>query len=212
MKVTWIGHSCFRIEKDGYSLVIDPYRDESVPGLDHVKEEANEVLCSHEHGDHNNREGVQILEKRTSPFAVSRIETFHDEVGGEKRGENTIFLITDGSCRIAHLGDLGCELRSEQLSQLRGLDAVLIPVGGYYTIDGKQAAELIKTIRPRIVIPMHYRSEEEEFGFAEIGVVESFTRYCDSVMGITDSEIEVEEEFPEQIVVMQAKNRHKKRS
>ena len=74
-----------------------------------------------------------------------------------------------------HLGDLGCELSKEQKERLYGVDVLLIPVGGYYTIDAGQAAALAEEICPRAVIPMHFRSDADGFGFAEIGTAEQFT-------------------------------------
>ena len=85
------------------------------------------VLCSHEHGDHNAKDLVEIKEGKSCPFTITTIETFHDEVKGAKRGPNTIHIIDDGKVRIAHLGDLGCELEEGQIEQLKGLDVCLIP-------------------------------------------------------------------------------------
>lgn len=205
MKLTWIGHSCFKVEKDGFAIIMDPYGDGSVPGLDSVREKGNMVLCSHEHGDHNYRGGVELDERVDNPFTIRKIDTYHDDVQGAKRGTNQIFIIDDGENKIAHLGDLGCELNPKQIEELKGLDAVLIPVGGYFTIDGAQAAELVKKINPRIVIPMHY--QQGKTGFDVIGTVEEFTEQLDDVMTIPASELETTCEFAAQVVVMQPANR-----
>ena len=119
MKITWIGHSCFKIEEGGYSIVIDPYDDNYVPGLRPVRESANEVLCSHEHGDHNARKRVKPVVGAASPFTVTKIETYHDPQRGALRGPNTIHILSAGGKRIAHFGDLGCALTPEQLDALR---------------------------------------------------------------------------------------------
>ena len=141
MNITWIGHSCFKIESGGYTIITDPYEDGYVPGLKPLRDSADMVLCSHEHGDHNARSLVKIREGQACPFTIEPIETWHDEVKGAKRGPNTIHIIDDGNVRLAHLGDLGCELEDEQIQKLMNVDVCLVPVGGFFTIDGKQAAE-----------------------------------------------------------------------
>lgn len=194
MKITWIGHSCFRIEQDGYAIVLDPYEDGSVQGCKPVREKADMVLCSHEHSDHNAR-GVVTLTGRgekDSPFTVTRLDTFHDEVKGAKRGSNTIHIITDGQTKIAHLGDLGCEPDPGQIEQLQGLDVILIPVGGFFTIDAKQAADLVQKLAPKVVVPMHYRSEKNGFGFDVLGTVEEFTKRMAEVMVLSSSELDTD--------------------
>ena len=159
MKITWFGHSCFKIENDGYAIVVDPYTKGSVPGLAALDTEANKVYCTHEHGDHNGRNEVRIISSEIdNPFSVSEIDTYHDEVQGAKRGKNKIYIIDDGTNSVAHLGDLGCELTKEQINELENLDCIMVPVGGYYTIDGKQAADLMHRLNPKMVIPMIRRN------------------------------------------------------
>ena len=134
MKLTWLGHSCFKMESNGYTVILDPYEDDYVPGLAPVRETADAVFCSHEHSDHNGRETVTLKQDGVlSPFTITEIHTWHDDARGTKRGSNCIRIFDDGTYRVAHLGDLGCELEPEQIEQLKGLDAVMIPVGGFYT-------------------------------------------------------------------------------
>ena len=202
MKITWIGHACFKIESNGCTLILDPYEDGYVPGLKPLRESANMVLCSHEHGDHNAKDLIEITEGKSSPFTITTIETFHDEVQGAKRGPDTIHIIDDGSFRIAHLGDLGCELEKEQIEQLKNLDVCMIPVGGHYTIDGKQAAELVHQIQPRIVIPMHYRDDKAGFGFDVISTVEDFAESMDSVVRLDQSTLSMDDLPDAQVVIL----------
>lgn len=202
MKITWIGHSCFKIESNGFTLIFDPYEDGYVPGLKPLRESADMVLCSHDHGDHNAKDLVEISEEQSSPFSIEKIETWHDQVQGAKRGPNTIHIIDDGNVRIAHLGDLGCELDEEQIQQLKGLDVCLIPVGGHYTIDGKQAAELVHMIQPRLVIPMHYRDDKAGFGFDVISTVEEFAECMDSVTRLDQSYITLDDLPDAQVVIL----------
>ena len=206
LTITWIGHSCFKIEKDGFAIVTDPYEDGYVPGLAPLKETANLVLTSHGHGDHNARSKVKLTEGKASPFRVSRIETWHDEVRGAKRGPNTIHIIETDGFRIAHLGDLGCELEKDQIEQLRGLDVCLIPVGGHYTIDGVQAAELVRRIEPRTVIPMHYRDDEDGFGFDVISPVDVFADEFGSVLRTGQSVFDADDVPEEQVVILRPRD------
>ncbi len=207
MKITWIGHSCFKIEKNGFSIIIDPYADGSVPGYLPLRETADLVLCSHDHSDHNFREGVTLTGRTGLPFQMEAIDTFHDDAGGTKRGKNKIFMINDGETQVAHLGDLGCELTPEQLLRLRYMDVVMVPVGGFFTIDARQAADLIHSIRPRIVIPMHYHSISDGFGYDVLGTVKEFTDIMDSVKTSDSSELDTMSDPGAQVVVLQPKNR-----
>ena len=202
MKITWIGHACFKIESDGFAHILDPYEDGYVPGLKPLRESANMVLCSHEHGDHNAKDLIEITERKSSPFTITTINTFHDEVQGAKRGPDTIHIIDDGSFRIAHLGDLGCELEEDQIEQLKNLDVCMIPVGGYYTIDGKQAAQLVHQIQPRVVLPMHYRDDKAGFGFDVISTVEDFAENMDSVERLDQSTLSIDDLPDAQVVIL----------
>ena len=134
MNITWLGHSCFLIESAGWRIVLDPYYVETYPAL-HV--DADETLCSHSHRDHAFLEAVTLSgrNRAESPFTVETVSTFHDEKGGALRGENTIHILRAEGLTLVHCGDLGHELSEEQLKKIKGCDALLIPVGGYYTID-----------------------------------------------------------------------------
>jgi len=60
--------------------------------------------------------------------------------------------------KICHLSDIGQrELTSEQIEQIGDVDILMIPVGGVYTLDAKQASSIISQIEPKMVIPMHYQ-------------------------------------------------------
>jgi L-ascorbate metabolism protein UlaG (beta-lactamase superfamily) len=206
MKITWIGHSCFKIESDGYMIIMDPYEDGYVPGLKPLRETADMVLCSHEHGDHNARDLVEIRKGSVCPFTVETIDTWHDEVKGAKRGPNTIHIIEAEGIRLAHLGDLGCELEENQIRKLEKLDVCLIPVGGHFTIDGKQAADLVHRIQPKLVIPMHYRDDRAGFGFDVISEVGDFTKCMDSVAALGDCSISTDRLPDARVVVLQPRD------
>lgn len=167
MQITYIGHSCFKIQdkigSDGVTIITDPF-DKTV-GLKMLHSEADIVLISHQHVDHNCVEAV-----RGNPFIINSageyelknifvegVDTFHDNSGGEERGNNIAYRINIEGVNIVHLGDLGHLLDVKQLEKLEGADILLIPVGGNFTIDAKKAVEVISQIEPRIVIPMHYK-------------------------------------------------------
>lgn len=206
MHITWLGHSCFKIEKGGYSVIIDPYKDGSVPGLKNIRESADMVICSHEHGDHNGRECVRATEKKDCPFKITSLPAFHDDAGGTQRGESAITILEDGAERIAHFGDLGCALTEEQESLLTDLDLALIPVGGFYTIDGKTAGEIVKKIHPRKVIPMHYRDADKGYGYAEISTVDDFLQSVGSAVFLEESSMDTEKDYSTQMIVLEPAN------
>lgn len=164
MRITWHGHSCFRIVTKNTTIITDPFSKDI--GLKPPHHEADIVLVSHDHYDHNN-----ISALRGSPFvinspgeyelkeiAISGINSFHDTKQGKERGVNTIFVVEAENIKICHLGDLGQkDLTSEQIEDLGEIDILMIPVGGVYTIDSEEAAAVIGQIEPKIVIPMHYK-------------------------------------------------------
>ncbi len=206
MKLTWIGHSCFIIEKDGYTVILDPFADGSVPGLEPMREKANLVLISHGHGDHNAVDLVEIEEADECPFTITTIDTYHDDTKGSQRGPNRIHILEDGETKIVHLGDLGCELTPEQMALVSDADVMMIPVGGFFTIDAEQAAEVVKEARPRIAIPIHYRDDLLGFGYDVIGTVEEFMDQMEDVTIIPGSEIEIDVEQPSQVIVLKPQN------
>ncbi len=200
MNITWLGHSCFLVESGGWRIVLDPYYVETYPAL-HV--DADEVLCSHSHRDHAFLEAVTLSGRRCaeSPFAVETVSTFHDEKGGALRGENTIHILRAEGLTVVHCGDLGHELGEEPLEKIRGCDALLIPVGGYYTIDALTAKKVADAAAPRVLVPMHYRFGAH--GYPEIGTLEDFLALCDaaSVQRLETNGFTLTKDAPAGIVV-----------
>ena len=188
MKITWYGHSCFKVETKDGSVVFDPYAPGKVPGLEMPAITADAVICSHGHGDHNYAEGVTLTGNRPG-FSVKQISCFHDGNKGALRGENLITAVDAEGMRAVHLGDLGHPLSAEQIRELRTVDVLFIPVGGYYTIDAQVAAMIVSVLAPRITVPMHYRGEG--FGYDVISPVDAFLRLSGNVQRFDTNEIEI---------------------
>ena len=173
MKIEYLGHSCFRLDDE---LVIDPYKDGSVPGLSPLRVTAMRVICSHEHADHSGVECVEIVDGECG-FEILEVPSWHDDQGGALRGPNTIFVISKNGEKLVHLGDLGHFPNEEQLRAISGADYLLIPVGGYYTIDAEMAVKICKAAEPKCIIPMHYRTTTS--GYPEIATVDEFMKLCE---------------------------------
>ena len=167
MLLTHIGHAEFRIETEGgVRIVTDPF--DASCGYPLKQIEADVALISHQHHDHNaveNLAGDPAMIDREGSYEprpcvrVTAIQGFHDEVQGAKRGTTLLFLIETEGLRVVHLGDLGDRLSPEQEEILQSPDILMIPVGGFYTIDGDQAAETAERLHARIILPMHYKTQ-----------------------------------------------------
>lgn len=164
MEVTYLGHASFRIKSRAGSLVTDPY-DPAILGVKFPKVSGDIVTVSHDHGDHNRADLVRDVRKVISGpgeyeiggISIIGIPTFHDDKKGATRGKNTIFIFEIEDFRIAHLGDLGHKLSDSEVESLGDIDILMIPVGGKYTIGSGVAFEIVRSIEPYIIIPMHYR-------------------------------------------------------
>jgi L-ascorbate metabolism protein UlaG (beta-lactamase superfamily) len=163
MEIKWLGQSCFQIKNKEAALIIDPYSEKI--GLKMPKVKPDVVLITHHHPDHDDLSRIEDHalifdtpgEFEAKGFFIKGISTFHDKEQGAKRGKNTMFTIKTEGMTILHCGDLGHLLEPTMLEDLDDIDVLLIPVGGTYTIDGKEAAKITQEIEPRIVVPMHYK-------------------------------------------------------
>src|SRR3990167_9310915 len=164
MVITWYGQSCFKIQSGETVLFTDPFNKEI--GLTPPRGQADIVTVSHAHFDHNNCEalsGEPLIIEGPGEYEAKKVEvkgvlSFHDDKEGKERGINTIYVIEVEGVKICHLGDFGqSKLTAEQVEKIDGVDILMIPVGGTYTIDGETAVEIINQVEPRIVIPMHYK-------------------------------------------------------
>ena len=200
--IQWLGHSCFRLGYGDWSLVIDPYADGSVDGLSDIRENADAVFCSHGHSDHSAAENVALSGRDAPPdFSAESIEIAHDHHGGEKRGMNLIRIFTFGSVRVVHMGDTGCVPGEEILSRIRGCDALLIPIGGFFTIGAAEAMEIVQAVSPRCVVPMHYRTAD--FGFEVLADPDAFIEGYGAPAAITGlTSFDLGPDFPSGLVIL----------
>jgi len=201
MEIIWKGHSCFLLREGDYTVCIDPYKDDTVPGLKPLRVKADAVYCSHGHDDHCFTDGVEITgEGKASPFRVVTMATWHDDEEGAKRGPNTVHIFECGNLRVAHFGDLGHLPNQAQLQTCGLLDAVMIPVGGFFTIDARTAQRLCGLLDTRIVIPMHYRTKL--FGYPELGTLDQFLAFRDDVKRLNSDTLVLDADTPRQTAVL----------
>ena len=147
MKIKWLGHSSFLITaSDGTRIITDPFGD--YPGLSYspIQEMAEVVIISHDHGDHK---GAKIKgdpkvitgagRKEAAGIEFEGLATYHDTSKGSERGANTVFCFTVDGMKVCHMGDLGHDLSESEVAGIGRVDILMIPVGGFYTIDAGMA-------------------------------------------------------------------------
>lgn len=196
MKVKWLGHASFLITSDkGTRIITDPYKTGGGINYGEIKESADIVTISHEHGDHNNtgsitgqpqvfRGGVPLESKGVK---LSGIATYHDENKGQDRGPNTIVCMEMDGIRLCHLGDLGHPLSPQDVAQIGKVDILLVPVGGFFTINAEVASEVSTKLRPRVIIPMHFKNDCCAY---PIEGVEGFLKSKENTTILDNSEVE----------------------
>lgn len=174
MKIKWYGHACFGLEFSGGPYVVtDPFDDHV--GYPLCEAYADIVTISHGHGDHSYAASVQgrpTVLNRSGMFTfddllVKAVKSYHDAENGGRRGDNLIFIYESDDLKLAHLGDLGHEPDLKQYAALEGTDVLMIPIGGYYTIDTDTALKVIDHIGPRVVIPMHFKTPVMDFPISD---------------------------------------------
>ena len=164
MDITWLGHSCFRLKGSHATVITDPYSPDL--GYSLGKPTARIVTVSHQHPGHSYFQGVggqpKVVsgpgEYEISGVLIIGIATFHDGEGGKKRGKNTVYLMEIDEVTVCHLGDLGHVLSGGQVEEIDSVDVLLLPVGGVSTINAAKAAEVVRQLEPKAVIPMHYQT------------------------------------------------------
>jgi L-ascorbate metabolism protein UlaG (beta-lactamase superfamily) len=165
LDIFWLGHSCFRIKGKEATIVTDPY-DSSI-GYTSGKQAADIITVSHEHPGHscldNLEKGYRVIngpgEYELKGVFITGIQTYHDQSEGQERGKNTLYIFEIDGITLCHLGDLGHTLSSSIIESIGNVTILFLPVGDVSTIDSIVAAELVRAISPKIVIPMHYKTD-----------------------------------------------------
>jgi L-ascorbate metabolism protein UlaG (beta-lactamase superfamily) len=180
MKIKWYGHAAFLITSDqGVKIITDPYESGAYDGqlaYGKIKDQADIVLTSHDHADHNDSKSLpgspEIVKgsgsKTLKGISIKGISTFHDSSKGSERGANTIFTFSVDGMKVCHLGDLGHILAEKELAEIGPVDILFIPVGGYFTIDPKEATRVAEQIQPKVLIPMHFKTAKCGFPIAPL--------------------------------------------
>jgi len=185
MKIKWYGHAAFLITSEkGTKIILDPYEPGAFGGqlsYGKINDQSDITLTSHDHADHNDTKSLpgspQVVKgsglKTIKGISIKGVSTFHDPSKGSERGENTIFNLQVDGMQVCHLGDLGHILSDKEVAEIGPVDILLIPVGGYFTIDAKEATRVAEQIKPKVLIPMHFKTEKCGFPIAP---VEDFVR------------------------------------
>ncbi len=169
-------HSCFEIRTSKGVIVIDPHQIEAYGPPEKVK--ADIVLMTHNHPDHNQLNMIEnkasakvirgfkgtgsnqkwnLIDEKVNGVRIRTVGTYHDDVKGMQYGINTIFIIEVDGWKIAHLGDLGHTLALKQAKEIGQVDVLMLPVGGIYSLNGSEAARVVKQLKPKeYIFPMHY--------------------------------------------------------
>jgi len=177
--ITWLGHSCFRIKGNQAVIITDPFPPDL--GYSLGKQTADIVTVSHQHPSHSYFKGIggepRIIngpgEYEISNVLIIGIATYHDAVNGQSRGKNTIYLMEIDGVAVCHLGDIGHVLSDEHVEEMGNVDVLLLPVGGGSTINATMAAEVIRKLEPKAVLPMHYKTQAID---RELDPVDDFLR------------------------------------
>ena len=206
MKIKALGHACFLLETAaGTRIVTDPF-DASV-GYDEPCVETDIVTASHGHYDHGNVEApvgtkhvlIENCDVTIGDVHIYTVPCFHDPECGALRGENLIFIYEADGVRVAHLGDLGHMLSDAQIAKLGALDAVLIPVGGTFTLDAKEAKALCDKLDVKKILPMHYQTARLTLG-KTLADLADFTDQFETVE-FAEDDIEVAADMPFGVLV-----------
>jgi L-ascorbate metabolism protein UlaG (beta-lactamase superfamily) len=180
-------------------MVTDPYAVGGGINYSPIKETADVVVVSHDHGDHSNVSAVQgkpeVVKgdgtKTAQGIQFRGIASHHDDSQGEQRGPNTIFCFNVDDLELCHLGDLGHVLSPKQVNEIGAVDILFVPVGSPYTIDARVASQVCGQLKPKVVIPMHFRTPKCAYPIAG---VEDFLRGKKDVRRVGGSEVEFERE------------------
>ncbi|PIY68806.1 hypothetical protein COY90_03960 [Candidatus Roizmanbacteria bacterium CG_4_10_14_0_8_um_filter_39_9] len=212
MEIKYLGHSSFFIKTKDAKIVMDPF-DPKIVGLKFPKIEADIVTVSHHHKDHDQTgsiTGTPLILDWPGQFEKKGVRvwgfgTYHDKTKGSERGANTMFKFESEGVSVLHCGDLGQMLDDAFLEEVGDVDVLLVPVGGFYTIDATEAIELIKKVEPSIVVPMHYNKGDWDVSNKELAPLSDFLKKIGSEGSVPVDKLVIKREDLEEemkIVVM----------
>jgi len=195
MKIKWLAHAAFLITADsGTRIITDPYKVEDNLKHSEIKEASDIVTISHAHSDHNNvaavRGNPRVVQdtSEVKDIKIKSIPTAHDDTGGTQRGKNTVFCFEVDGINVCHTGDLGHLLTEEQAAAIGKVDVLILPVGGHFTIDAKAAGRVCDQLKPKVIIPMHFKTDKVVLPIAGVDV---FLEGKNNVTRSDGSEIEL---------------------
>lgn len=187
MDITYLGHSSFKIRGKTGTVVTDPFPAKI--GFPFPKVSADIVTVSHHHFDHDAVAQISGTSRREQPFiidlpgeyelldvSVFGYQSYHDDQKGSQRGKNIMMVIKIDGISVVHLGDLGHTLSDQSIQELGVVDVLMVPVGGVFTVDSKQARAIIEMIEPSIIIPMHYKTASHSRDFSQLAGIEDFLK------------------------------------
>ena len=187
VSLRWFGHAYFLVTSpQGVRVALDPFGE---IGYAMPEDAVDVVTVSHEHGDHNGAALIagspvilrglkaggadwNAVSYSVKDVRITSLPAYHDSDQGRRLGLNSIFIVETGGLRVAHLSDIGHTLSEATVNAMGRIDVLLIPVGGRFSIDGREAKEVMSRVRPRVTVPIHYKTPvtaswpiEDESGF-----------------------------------------------
>lgn len=201
MKLRYLAHAAFLMTtSQGTRIITDPYEAGSyggAVGYRAIEEEAEIITISHDHPDHchisEHHKKAKVIKSpgshRSAEVEITGFSVFHDQSHGSERGKDIMFRFKADGLVVCHCGDLGHVPDDQLVKQLGPVDVLLIPVGGFYTIDAAEADQVIAMLKPRVAVPMHYKTEKLGFGIA---TVEPFVKGKGNVVNIGESEVDLQ--------------------
>ncbi len=203
IRVQWFGHSMWKIWTNDVSIVLDPFEDIGYPMPKNLT--ADIVTSSHAHYDHNNFALItgnpQIVNSEGNfeilGIKIKAIPTWHDAEEGAERGKNLLFKFELVGKTFLHCGDLGHDLSADVIGEIGKIDVLMIPVGGFYTIDAKTALNIVQNLNPKIIFPMHYKTEVLDFPIAYkesyLDLIDSFRKVDSNVIELTENDFKTQQ-------------------
>ncbi len=220
MKISYLNHSSFLISGktptgQEINVVTDPF-DPKFVGPNYSEQESDVVTLSHNHPDHNalhfikGKPNEDYLffdtpgEYEVKGLIMNGIASYHDDAKGKERGNNTIFTYDFAEAKVAHLGDIGHLLESDQSEMLSEIDILMIPVGGQYTISPKQAVTIIEEIEPAIVIPMHFKTPKHNKDYDELKTFQDFINEIGiQPQKVKEFSLKAHKDLPQELLILE---------